>query len=215
MSFRPDAGRWAGLLEDAVLWPRRVVRASLIASLVIVAVLVAYYLETGNRAVIPAIVVLAATIPVDLVVLRSVLEGALSSSAVETARVLEEAGAEAYKSRPVFNGVLAAAQVGYGQVHVLLRPSMIQAAYIESPETMPVKGRLKPAIKAPVETPRTTRRCVSDWAEGPIEVISLDPSTGIPIQARGNGKYAYKTCPSNLNPRDVRDTLSLVLPRSW
>ena len=211
LGSRLSVDRWRGLLEDAVVWPRRIMRAFLVVSLIIVAVLVAYYMETGNRAVIPAIVVLVASIPIDVVLLKAALEATLSSNAVEVARVLEEAGAGVYRSRPVFNGVLVASQVGDGQVHVLLKTGMIQAVYLEDPNTLPMQGGFKPGIKAPIRPPRSARKCVTRSIESVIEVTSLDPSTGIPIMARGSGKYAFKTCPNSLNPRDVREILGLVL----
>ncbi len=204
-------GRWVSLLEDARVWPRRIVLASIVASLIIVALLVVYYIYTGNRAVIPAIVILVASIPLDLLVLKTVLEGGLYSNAVELSRVLDEAGAVAFKSRPVFNGVLVAVRVNDGFLHVLLKPSMIQAVYIRSPSILPIQGRLKPIIKARIRPPRSARRCIIGSVEDLIEIASLDPSLGIPIQARGAGRYVFKACPNTLSPRDVREVLSLVL----
>ncbi len=213
MSSTRPAGRWTGLLEDARVWPRRIARASLLVSLAILAGLVAYYLETGNKAIILAIVIIAASIPIDLVILKAVLEGSLYTNALEIARILEEAGVGAYKSRPVFNGILVAAHAGDGQVHVILKPSTVEAAYIESPGVTPLRGRARPVIKAPIKPPRNTRKCTSELAKGVIKIVSLDPSTGIPVRVEGTGIYAYKACPNALDPKDVREILGLVLPR--
>ena len=208
---RAGVGRWVGLLEDARVWPRRIVLTSIVASFSIVALLVVYYLYTGNRAVIPAIVILVASIPLDLLVLKTVLEDGLYSNAVELSRVLDEVGAVVFKSRPVFNGVLVAVRVDNGFLHVLLKPSMIQAVYIRSPSIQPIQGRLKPIIKARVRPPRSVRRCITGSVEDLIEVASLDPSLGIPIQAEGLGRYVFRACPSTLSPGDVREVLGLVL----
>ncbi len=208
----PLQAKWARLLEDSRVWPRRIAWASLLVSLALLAVLAAYYVETGNRALILAIVLVAMGIPVDLVVLKAVLEGTLYNNTLELARILEEAGAGAYRSMPVFNGVLVAAHVKNGQLHAILKPNTIEAAYIEDPTMAPARGRIKPTITTGGKPPRKGKKCSTTVYKGRIEATTLDPSTGTPVRAEGTGVYAYKACPNALTPGDVREVLARVLP---
>ncbi|MEB3787889.1 MAG: hypothetical protein GSR78_03935, partial [Desulfurococcales archaeon] len=187
----PLQAKWARLLEDARVWPRRIAWASILVSLVLLAVLAAYYVETGNRALILAIVLIAMSIPVDLVVLKAILEGTLYTNALETARILEEAGAGAYRSMPVFNGVLVAARVEDGQLHAILKPNTIEAAYIIDPATAPARGRIKPTITTGEKQPKKDNKCSTATYKGRIEATTLDPSTGAPVKVEGTGVYAY------------------------
>jgi len=177
-------------LPGLVAWYQKVIGyGAIIVSIFIIILLIGIYIWGGERNLLLLILLLAATLPIDLILVKSLM--------VESGRLLGRTVHEALMElspRHVsvvreWSRVYVAARLEQGDLYLVVGPGRVEAALVESPSILPVPSGARLA-RGFLRLPRCGE--AEDTVE--LEAVLMDPVSGCRRLVRGRARVAGYRC---------------------
>ncbi len=196
---------------EALKAPRLMLYLS--TALTIAVIVAAYLVIEGSRESIILLVLIPPILIIDLVVIRVLLTEQVRIFSRELASILRDLKVLSVRVKPCLNGVIVAAVLENGQLHIRAGPRMVEAAYIRSPLVVS-RGK-----RGPLRICSCGRRrrlllsgCGGGSCSGLLEIVSLDPVGGTRSLLRGEGRCVYRVCTHPLSGEELRSYIEAVIP---
>ncbi|MEB3778956.1 MAG: hypothetical protein GSR85_01800 [Desulfurococcales archaeon] len=198
------------ILSEALKWPKRLAYIMVAIGVSMVIIFIILYYKTGNKTLLAAAAFVAVITPIDYIIIRVAATSNAKKLADRAVRILDRLKPTGpVRAVGLPTGLLVAAQVENGQVHVFLTSDRVEIVHVASPISMPLKS--KPLMPRLSRRTRILRlKCKHSYDEGVWEITSMDPARGDWSRIRGNIRLAYITCRAPVSDDDLEKLLSMV-----
>ena len=198
-------------IENLISWaPKTLLRAIIGIDIILIVGLVGWYLETQHSPLLVVIMILIATIPLDVLILHSVMTSNAKTVAGAILKALAALRAReivALRSGP---RTYIAARLDKGDLHIITTPTRIEAALIESPTYLPAPHN-QSLTKSLTSGHRIGKqRCRRIVEEKVIQAVIPEPGTGCPRQVRGKARLVSYSCGPSSSDSIVEALLGLA-----
>ncbi len=198
--------------SESLKWSRRILGLVLSTTLILISLFTILYMRSGNTGYLIAIIVLAATIPLDIALIIGLIRSnahKITEYATKMLRSINHRGG-AVKGLPC--GVLLALKVQGGHIHAIICISRVEVAKVALPVVNPVGSIIRfPRLGRQPILKLSLTRCKRGFEEGAWSIISIDPDKGTKAKIYGSVRYSYKICNRPIETTDIEEVMDMVL----
>ena len=200
-------------IEKLLSWaPKTLLRAIIGIEIILIVGLVGWYFETRHSTLLLVIMILIATIPLDIIILHSVMTSSAKTVAEAILQALASARARGIVALRRGPRTYIAARLDKGDLHIIASPTSIEAVLIESPTYLPAphnEGLTSSLIRRRGIGGKECRKLVE---EKDIQAVLPEPGTGCPRQVQGKARLVAYSCGPPSGESIVEALLGLVSP---
>lgn len=200
------------IASETLKWPRRMLGLTLATLFASISVFTVFYMSSGNREYLLAVVVLAATIPLDVALIIGLVYSNARKIAGYATRLLRNISYEGGAVKGLSCGVILALKVQGGHIHIIICNNRVEVARIMLPVVNPVSTIIRfPKLGKRSTLGLTLTRCRRGFEEGEWSIVSIDPDKGSRAIIYGSIRYSYKICSHLIESTDIEEVIGMVL----